>query len=169
MKKVVIVLLVLLVMVACKKDTVQSIGYSSCRLEGMPVQSKSIWVKYTYLSNKFNRAELYFGYTDYSIGDSLHNFNQALGSAGTDSLIAKATYHSNKGTFYFWSSIPQATLLSPVTDFYMQTIITNVSGNTISGSFMGALKGISSSTGLMQTDSITVGVFTDVPIIRVYQ
>ena len=167
MKKL-IALFALAIIAACKKDATPNIGFSSCRLQGMPVQSKDIWVKYTYLSNKFNRAEFSFGYNDFIIGDSLHNFNQIAGTSSTDSLITNTTYSTNNGTFYFWNTIANI-VISPVFYYNMQLTITNVSGNIVSGTFLGVIKGNSLQTGLLITDSISNGVFTDVPIKRIYE
>ena len=179
MKKL-IPLLALFMMFACKKNTTStSGGYSSfIFFDGQRVVTEGgMWVKYTYLSNKFNRAEFNFGYTDFTIGDSLHNFNQASGTLGTDSLIINTKYSATNGTFKFYfftdatvvTALDSLALLTSISSVNMQPTITNISGNTISGKFIGAVKGINAKSGLEQTDSILNGIFTDIPIRRVYQ
>jgi hypothetical protein len=155
----------MLLFASCQK-TVDTTGSANFRLNGKPVSTSTNYCEFDYYSGKFSSIDFNFitanpneGYFDLHIGSYSGNpFNSLY---PTDSLVSGTNY----------SALPYRYTLDSIQVIQSGNFILHfnvISDSTLDGSFSGIVTGIDTTTSTMITDTVSYGVFTNIPIHRIF-
>jgi hypothetical protein len=166
MKKYLIGLSIVATLVACSKSGGgNNSGTVTFYVNGQSYSNSSNnLLQLQYFSGKQSVAYFTFQSLDFQLGNQINTINQTY---GTDSLQSNYVYFEQYPQQFSSISINNIDI-STYSIFHIYTTVTSLTSTTASGTFTGNAVGINSTTGATVTDSITNGVFTNVPILRTY-
>ena len=157
--------LLLILLPACQKSTVTT-GTIHFSINGKQYTASANYCAFDYYNNRFSTVSLAIvngspneGYINLQVGPSNDSAFSTL--YPTDSLSIGTTYHP--------------VLLNYTIDSFrviqsagFNIVFSKLQGNTLDGSFNGIVTAIDTTTGALLADTISNGVFTQVPIQRIF-
>lgn len=164
MKNIIVILSLIIGFVACKKETPDNGSSVTCYINGvktsleggnvytniviLPQNSGNKLVEINFASNSNIRLNYNFFYTTYSTPNDTLSINKTYPTGNEFGSLN--SYHN------IYNNIDG-------NSFNLQTKLTRISNGTIDGTFSGKIIGINTKTGETVSDSISNGVFINVP------
>ncbi len=165
LKNIGVIFTLAILFVACTK-TVAPPFTAQCSINGKPVFASTNYLEFDYYAGKFSSMDVNFitsspanGYFDLHIGSATGNsFNSVY---QTDSLSTGFNYSPALFKYTLDS-------INVIQSARFTINFSRISNNTVDGHFSGTVNGTDTTTSSVITDTITNGIFTNIPIHRVY-
>ncbi len=160
-----VIFVLILLFLACTK-TVAPPFTAQFSINGKAVSASTNYFEFDYYTGKFSSVDLNFitsspanGYFDLHIGSATGNsFNSIY---QTDSLATAFNYSPALSNYTLDS-------INVIQSARFTINFSRISNNTVDGSFSGIVNGTDTTTTSVIADTITAGIFTNIPIHRIY-